>query len=90
MDETTKIIEKDGIYSCPVCRSKKITLNTQAVLMKYEDANTGKEIDKYKNKIRKLSNREKAAAYDMASTEGAGCWHYSCRKCGWNSEVYVE
>ena len=90
MDEKSKVIENDGVYSCPFCRSKKINLCTQAVLRKTEDANTGKEVDEYTNKIRKLTNREKAMAYDNASTEGCGCWNYACRKCGWVSKIYME
>ena len=34
MDEKSKVIENDGVYSCPFCRSKKINLCTQAVLKK--------------------------------------------------------
>ncbi len=45
MNEKSKVVEKDGVYSCPFCGSKKINLCTQAVLMKTEDANTGKEVD---------------------------------------------
>ena len=44
MNEKSKVVEKDGVYSCPFCGSK-INLCTQAVLMKTEDANTGKEVD---------------------------------------------
>lgn len=90
MDEKSKVVENDGVYSCPFCGSKKINLCTQAALMKTEDANTGKEVDECANKIRKLTNREKAIAYDNASTDGVGCWHYTCRKCGWVSEIYRE
>ena len=70
MREQKEIICKDGIYYCPVCGSKKITINTSAALNKSEDANTGKYIDILKNKPYRMSNREKAAAYDRASTEG--------------------
>lgn len=45
MREQKEIICKDGIYYCPVCGSKKITINTSAALNKSEDANTGKYID---------------------------------------------
>lgn len=90
MDEKKEVVENAGIYSCPICRSKKITIHTQTALLKHEDANTGKEVDEHKNKIRKLSNREKAAAYDMACVDGVGCWNFSCRKCGWESKTYTE
>ena len=45
MNEKSEVVENDGVYSCPFCGSKKINLCTQAVLMKTEDANTGKEVD---------------------------------------------
>lgn len=45
MREQKEIICKDGIYYCPVCGSKKITINTSTALNKSEDANTGKYID---------------------------------------------
>lgn len=51
MREQKEVIYKDGIYYCPVCGSKKITINTSAALNKSEDANTGKYIDILKNKI---------------------------------------
>lgn len=43
MREQKEIICKDGIYYCPVCGSKKITINTSTALNKSEDANTGKK-----------------------------------------------
>ena len=89
-ERKSKVVENDGVYSCPFCGSKKINLCTQAVLIKTEDANTGKEVDEHTNKIRKLTNREKAMEYDNATTDGVGCWHYSCRKCGWQSDIYTE
>lgn len=89
-ERKSKVVENDGVYSCPFCGSKKINLCTQAVLIKTKDANTGKEVDERTNKIRKLTNREKAMEYDNATTDGVGCWHYSCRKCGWQSDIYTE
>lgn len=59
MREQKEIICKDGIYYCPVCGSKKITINTSTALNKSEDANTGKYIDILKNKPYRMSNREK-------------------------------
>lgn len=89
-ERAKEVICKDGIYYCPICGSKKITINISAALNKSEDANTGKYIDILKNKPYRMSNREKAAAYDRASTEGMGCWNYECRKCGWISETLTE
>lgn len=90
MEEKKEVIYKDGKVCCPVCGSKKITQHTNAALYKATDANTGKDIDVSKNRPYKMSNREKAQAYEMASTEGVGCWSYECRKCGWTSETLVE
>ena len=90
MNEKREVVENDGVYSCPFCGSNKINLCSQTVLMKTEDANTGKEVDERTNKIKKLTNREKVIAYNNASTDGVGCWYYSCRKCGWVSKVYTE
>ena len=90
MSEEKEVVYKDGIYYCPVCGSKKITVNTSATLSKSEDVNTGKYIDILKNKPYRMSNREKAAEYDRASVEGVGCWNYECRKCGWISETLTE
>lgn len=69
---------------------KKITMNMSAVLNKQTDANTGKDIDTSKNRPYRMSNKEKALAYNSASTEGVGYWNYECRKCGWISETLVE
>lgn len=46
MSEEKEVVYKDGIYYCPVCGSKKITVNTSATLSKSEDVNTGKYIEK--------------------------------------------
>jgi uncharacterized Zn finger protein (UPF0148 family) len=90
MSEKKEIVYQNGIYYCPICGSKKITVHTSAALSKSEDANTGKYIDTSTNRPYKMSNREKAAAYDRATTEGIGCWNFECRKCGWLSETLVE
>lgn len=90
MSEKKEIVYKNMVYYCPVCGSKKITMNMSAVLDKQTDANTGKDIDTSKNRPYRMSNKEKALAYNSASTEGVGCWNYECRKCGWISETLVE
>lgn len=41
MREQKEIICKDGIYYCPVCGSKKITINTSTALNKSEDETQG-------------------------------------------------
>jgi predicted RNA-binding Zn-ribbon protein involved in translation (DUF1610 family) len=79
MSEKKEIVYKNMVYYCPVCGSKKITMNMSAVLNKQTDANPYR-----------MSNKEKALAYNSASTEGVGCWNYECRKCGWISETLVE
>lgn len=90
MSEKKEIVYENMTYRCPVCGSKKITTNMCAALNKMIDTNTGKDIDTQKNRPYRMSNREKALAYDCASTDGAGCWNYECRKCGWISETLVE
>lgn len=40
--------------------------------------NTGKTLNPGTNKSY-MSNKEKAHEYDMASTEGVGCWYYECK-----------
>lgn len=83
-----EIIIQDDVMRCPICGSKKITEVSQNVLIKNIDANTHKEISSWGKKY--VSNKEKAVAYDRASTEGVGCWHFDCRECNWMSKLYVE
>lgn len=64
---------KTGFIIVRFAEVKKITVHTSAALSKSEDANTGKYIDTSTNRPYKMSNREKAAAYDRATTEGIGC-----------------
>lgn len=45
MSEKKEVVYKNMVYYCPVCGSKKITMNMSAVLNKQTDANTGKDID---------------------------------------------
>ena len=49
MSEKKEVVYKNMVYYCPVCGSKKITMNMSAVLNKQTDANTGKDIDTSKN-----------------------------------------
>ena len=90
MSKRNEPITKDGVYHCPVCNSKRITEVLQAALQKYKDINTGQDVDRHTGKVGKLSNRAKAAEYERASSEGVGCWYYSCRKCGWESDLFTE
>ena len=90
MEEDEKeIVVVDGIYSCPVCNSKRITEYSQCTLQKQNNVNTGKLINPNNGKGY-MSNREKARDYNSASIDGVGCWYYECRKCGWNGELLVE
>lgn len=84
-----ELVVKNGISYCPKCNSKKITECLQAVLHKENDYNTGKTINPT-NGTFKMTNKEKANAYDNACGESIGCWCYKCRKCGWISELYTE
>lgn len=84
-----EIINEGGIFICPDCGSKRITLTLQAALIKANDANTGKTINPHTGE-RRMSNRDKAMAYDAATGDGVGSWFYKCRKCGWKSELLTE
>lgn len=88
-EERNDVICENGVYMCPKCNSKRITLHSQCMINKLENINTGKIIDPVTKKPG-MSNRKKAQYYDMASPEGLGCWSYECRKCGWNSDVFTE
>lgn len=87
--ENKDIVIIDGTYFCPKCNSKRITLNQQCVIQKVININTGRTLNPRTNESY-MSNREKAYEYDMASTDGVGCWYYECRKCGWASDILVE
>ena len=79
------VMEKDGIYICPECGSKRITEVSQNALIKMINVNTGKLINPITGNY--MSNRDKAREYDNASSDGIGCWYYECRRCGWKSEL---
>lgn len=84
-----QIIQKDGIYRCPDCGSKRITEVSQNVLIKMTNINTGRLIDHATGRGN-MSNKRKAQEYDAACLDGVGCWFYECRKCGWKSEMIIE
>lgn len=88
-EENKDIVIVDGTYFCPKCNSKRIILHQQCVVQKATSINTGALLNPYTHK-NYMSNKEKAHEYDMASTDGAGCWYYECKKCGWTSDVLVE
>lgn len=88
-EKNKDIVIVDGTYLCPKCNSKRIILHQQCVIQKAENINTGKIINPRTNKSY-MSNKEKAHEYDMASTEGIGCWYYECKKCGWASDIFIE
>lgn len=88
MDDKEIIIE-NGIYYCPECNSKRITIHEQCVLQKDVNINTRKILNPRTGKSY-MSNQQKAYEYDHAITDGIGCWYYECRKCGWKSELLVE
>ena len=89
MNGTNKVIIDTGIYKCPECGSKRITLHQQSVIQKQYNVNTMRLINPYTQKIY-MSNRDKAHEYDRASGGGIGCAYYECRKCGWISGLEVE
>lgn len=76
---------------CPNCGSKKITKLEQRNLQVEVNLATGKPFKMVDGKIRNMSNREKALAFDTADMAGGGgCWAFECRKCGWKSETFTE
>lgn len=88
-EENKDVVIIDGVYFCPKCNSKSILLHQQCIIQKVQNINTGKTLNPRTNKSY-MSNREKAHEYDMASTDGVGCWNYECKKCGWISDIFVE
>lgn len=61
MSEKKEIVYKNMTYYCPVCGSKKITMNMSAVLNKQTDANTGKDIDTSKKQTVQNEQQRKGA-----------------------------
>lgn len=76
---------------CPVCGSIRITRNEQRNLQVSVNLSTEKPFCMKNGRMKPLSNREKAFAFDHAdmANEG-GCWSYECRKCGWHSDLFTE
>lgn len=76
---------------CPNCGSRRITRHEQRNLQVDVNLSTEKPIKMVDGKIRNMSDREKALAFDTAYTAGGGgCWAFECRKCGWRSETFTE
>lgn len=76
---------------CPVCKSTRITRNEQRNLQVNVNLSTEKPFYMKKGRMKYLSNREKAIAFDTADLAGGGgCWSYECRACGWYSELFHE
>lgn len=87
-----KIAITDGVGNCcPVCGSKKITRHEQRNLRVDVNLQTGVEFKLQGGKIKRMTNRDKANAFDSADTAGGGgCWDYECRQCGWVSAVFTD
>lgn len=77
--------------SCPVCGSFRITVHEQKNLYVDRNLSSGKEFVMKNGKMKPMSNKDKALAFDCSdSSSGGGCISYECRKCGWISELFVE
>lgn len=76
---------------CPECKSTRITRHEQRNLQVDTNLSSGKVFVIRKGKMKSMSNRDKANAFDSADMSGGGgCWSYECRKCGWRSETFTE
>ena len=92
MTNKIPINEIGGGNCCPLCGSIKISeIHTIPVEVEV-DRKTRKTIYRRLGKIEyRPSNRMLAARY-MRLLETGGediCWYFSCRKCGWKSELFV-
>lgn len=91
MTEKIPIDERGEGNCCPVCGSKRITRNEQRNLEVKVNLSTKKPVSIRNGRIRPMTNREKAVAFDHADLAGGGgYWSFECRKCGWNSELFTE
>ncbi len=76
---------------CPVCNSTRITRHEQRNLQVSVNLSTEKPFCMKNGRMKPLSMREKAFAFDHADlANGGGCWSYECRKCGWESGLFTE
>ena len=76
---------------CPVCNSTRITRHEQRTLQVSVNLSTEKPFCMKNGRMKPLSKREKAFAFDQADlANGGGCWSYECRKCGWQSGLFTE
>lgn len=74
---------------CPECGSTRITEHQQRNLEVQINLATRRPFIMQKGKMKALSNRDKARAFDIADMDGGGgMWFFECRKCGWQSEVF--
>lgn len=91
MAEKIPIDDQGEGNCCPVCGSTRITRNEQRNLEVKVNLSTEKPFSIRNGRIRPMTNREKAAAFDYADLAGGGgCWSFECRKCGWHSELFTE
>ena len=76
---------------CPKCGSIKISRHDQCPIYVEVDLNSGKEIFRNNEgkRIYNPSNKMLAMLYRVAQIE-TQCWLYKCRKCGWESEMFIS
>lgn len=87
-----KIAITDGVGNCcPACGSRRITRHEQRNLQVDVNLQTEREFKLQGEKIKRMTNRDKAHAFDNADIAGGGgCWSYECRRCGWVSKMFTD
>lgn len=73
---------------CPQCNSFKVLKYLTCEIHKCINLKTGKEIycNLSTNKVKKISNRDKAFQYDVATKS---YYTLKCEKCGWTSKTFL-
>ena len=91
MKEKIPIDEYGDGNCCPKCGSTKETRHEQRNIHVNINVQSGRQFILKCGKIKPLSMKDKADAFDSAdSSGGGGCWSFECRKCGWKSETFTE
>lgn len=77
-----EIICKDGVYLCPVCKSKKVVEVCECLVFRYFNLNTKKAVNPVTGNVH-MSNRDKAFSYDKAKR----VWvhYFECYNCHWTN-----
>lgn len=78
-----EIICKDGVYSCPVCKSKKIIEIRECLVLKYFNINTKEMVNPVTGNAH-MSMRDKAFRYDSSETISNS--YFECFNCHWRGK----